>query len=57
MAEALTSGRFAVYRVVVRLEDEGACEKAGGRVSELEVPDGFVVSWFPRGNVLELLVK
>ena len=57
MAEALTSGRFAVYRAVVRLEDEGACEKACGRVSELEVPDEFVVSWFPRGNVLELLVK
>jgi hypothetical protein len=57
MAEVLTSGRFAVYRVVVKLEDEGACEKAGDRVSELEVPDGFVISWFPRGNVLEVLVK
>ena len=48
---------YVVYRVVVNLEDEGVYDKVMARVSEVEALDGFMVSWFPREDVLEVLGK
>lgn len=57
MTEALVDEHYVIYRVVVKLEDEGTYEKVAGHLSEVEAPDAFVVSWFPREDVLEVLVK
>lgn len=53
----LIDEHYVVYRVVVNLEDQGTYNKVMRRVSAVEALDGFMVSWFPREDVLEVLVK
>jgi hypothetical protein len=47
---------YVIYRIVLELEDSKG-KQVADQLQEIDFDDAFSVSWFPQGNIREILVR